>query len=100
MENKTEYLSLYDYLGKAAGGKLGQQVAAAAYKANIVLECREIENPKFTGKILLYPKDFLEFYFRESDIFEFESTPTATPVKKVEIEDLFGSDEDLDDLPF
>jgi len=93
-----EYLSLYDYLGKAAGGKLGQQVAAAAYKANIVLECREIENPKFTGKILLYPKDFLEFYFREPDTFEFD--PTSTPADKVEIEDLFGSDETLDDLPF
>ena len=95
-----EYLSLYDYLGKAAGGKLGQQVAAAAYKANIVLECREIENPKFTGKILLYPKDFLEFYFREPTIFEFEPTSTSTPADKVEIEDLFGSDETLDDLPF
>jgi hypothetical protein len=90
-----EYLSLYDYLGKPAGGKLGQQVASAASRAGIRLESREVENPKYKGKILLYPKDFLDFYFREPEV-----EPTPTPANKVEAEDLFGSDEDLDDLPF
>jgi hypothetical protein len=78
-----EYLSLYDYLGKPAGGKLGQQVAGAAYKANIKLETRDVENPKYTGKILLYPKDFLDFYFREP-----------------EVEPTLGDRQDYDDLPF
>ena len=64
-----EYLSLYDFLGKPAGGELGKQVAAAAYKAGIKMESRAVENPKFTGKILLYPKDFLDFYFREPNNF-------------------------------
>ena len=66
MENRT-YLSLYDYLGKAAGEELGKKVADAASKIGLKLETREISNPKYTGKVLLYPKDFLEFYFREPE---------------------------------
>ena len=62
-----EYLSLYDYLGKAAGGELGKEVASAASKAEIKLETREVDNPKYTGIVYLYPKDFLDFYFREPD---------------------------------
>ena len=62
-----EYLSLYDYLGKAAGEKLGKEVASAASREGIKLETREVSNPKYTGTILLYPKDFLEFYFREPE---------------------------------
>ena len=62
-----EYLSLYDYLGKAAGEKLGKEVASAASREGIKLETREVSNPKYTGTVLLYPKDFLEFYFREPE---------------------------------
>jgi hypothetical protein len=62
-----EYLSLYDYLGKAAGNELGKEVAAAASKADIKLQTREIDNPKYTGIVYLYPKDFLDFYFRPVD---------------------------------
>jgi hypothetical protein len=62
-----EYLSLYDYLGKAAGEKLGFEVKQEANKQEILTQTREISNPKFTGTVLLYPKDFLEFYFREPE---------------------------------
>jgi hypothetical protein len=60
-----EYLSLYDYLGKPAGKELGGQVAQAAYQGGIKPQEREISNPKYTGSVHLYPKDFLEFYFRK-----------------------------------
>ena len=69
-----EYLSLYDFLKKPAGEKLGLEVATEARKQGIETKTREISNPKFTGTVLLYPKDFLEFYFREPDSFEFEPT--------------------------
>ena len=62
-----EYLSLYDYLGKAAGEKLGKEVKQEADKQEILTQTREISNPKYTGTVLLYPKDFLEFYFREPE---------------------------------
>ena len=83
-----EYLSLYDYLGKAAGEKLGKEVASAASREGIKLETREVSNPKYTGTVLLYPKDFLEFYFRE---------PTEDVLPKGH--DWTGNLSD-DDLPF
>ena len=87
-----EYLSLYDYLGKPAGGELGKQVAAAASNAGIKMESRDVSNPRYTGKILLYPKDFLEFYFREPESHQIED---ALPKGH----DWTGNLED-DDLPF
>ena len=69
------YLSLYEYLGKPAGNDLGKEVAAAAIKANIKIQTREISNPKYTGKVHLYPKDFLEFYFREPESIHMEDLP-------------------------
>ena len=35
-----EYLSLYDFLGKAAGGQLGKEVATAAIQNNIPIQTK------------------------------------------------------------
>jgi hypothetical protein len=83
-----EYLSLYDYLGRAAGEKLGKEVAAAASKDSIKLQTREVSNPKYTGTILLYPKDFLELYFLKETTSYLEDLPGQI---KCDIDD---------DLPF
>lgn len=79
-----EYLSLYDYLGRAAGEILGAEVATAAGRQGIPTKTREVSNPKFTGTVFLYPKDFLEFYFR---------APQDLPSQ-------INHDIDDDDLPF
>lgn len=50
---------------------------------------REITNPKFTGKVLLYPKDFLDFYFRKPESIHQEDLPGS--LNRVI---------DEDDLPF
>jgi len=86
-----EYLSLYDYLRKPAGEKLGLEVATEARKQEIETQTRQISNLKFTGEVLLYPKDFLEFYFREPDPLSLEDLPEG--------HDWMGNIED-DDLPF
>ena len=57
-------ISLYDYLGRAAGSELGKQVATAAAKAGVKHEIREVSNSKYTGPIMLYPKSFLDLYFK------------------------------------
>ena len=57
-------ISLYDYLGRAAGPDLGKQVATAAAKAGVKSEIREVSNIKYTGPIMLYPKAFLDLYFK------------------------------------
>ena len=57
-------VSLYDYLGRAAGSELGKQVATAAAKAGVKHEIREVSNIKYTGPIMLYPRSFLDLYFK------------------------------------
>ena len=87
-----EYLSLYDYLGKPAGGELGKQVASAASREGIKLETREVSTQKYTGIVYLYPKDFLDFHFRDPESYQIED---ALPKGH----DWTGNLED-DDLPF
>jgi hypothetical protein len=89
MENKTEYLSLYDFLRKPAGEKLGKEVWDAASKQGIKAQTREVSNPKYTGTVLLYPRDFLEFYFREPGSIHMEDLPKE-----------INHNIDDDDLPF
>jgi hypothetical protein len=86
-----EYLSLYDYLKRPAGGELGREVAQAASKAGVKLETREVSTPNYTGIVYLYPKDFLDFYFREPDSNLMDELPKG--------HDWTGNLED-DDLPF
>lgn len=62
-----DMVSLYDYLGKPAGGKLGKEVANEAVKQKIVIAEKQIHNPKYTGKILMYPKSFLDRYFKKEN---------------------------------
>jgi hypothetical protein len=63
-EKVMEKLSLYDYLGHAAGADLGQQVAYAAAKAGVVTETRQVSNPVYKGPVMLYPRSFLDLYFK------------------------------------
>jgi hypothetical protein len=61
-------LSLYDYLGRAAGSVLGKQVAECASKKKVKHETRFVSNPKYTGEIMLYPETFLKKYFNKSSL--------------------------------
>ena len=65
MKKNVKMLSLYDYLGRAAGTELGKEVmdAARAHPKFIKVEAREVSNPAYTGKVMLYPQWFLEEYF-------------------------------------
>ena len=59
-----EMMSLYDYLGRAAGSELGQKVATAAAAAGVKAETRQVSNPVYKGPVMLYPKAFLDLYFK------------------------------------
>jgi hypothetical protein len=82
-----EYLSLFDYLKRPAGSELGLKVAHEAQIHGVQTQTREISNPKYIGKVYLYPKDFLDFYFREPES-SLDDFPTL------------GDIQDYDDLPF
>jgi len=61
--NEAEMRSLYEYLGRAAGPELGHLVARAAVQAKVPITKHHVENTKYTGEILRYPKAFLDIYF-------------------------------------
>ena len=58
--------SLYDYLGRAAGPKLGDEVFKKASMKKIKYSTREIANPKYVGKVIIYPISFLNEYFNRN----------------------------------
>ena len=62
-----EILSLYDYLGKAAGKELGAAVNNFAKINKIPVTMKEVNTPKYKGKIMMYPKSFLDVYFNDGE---------------------------------
>ena len=60
---QNNMLSLYDYLGRAAGKNLGLEVATYARQQNTKIETRQISNPAYTGTVNLYTEDFLLSFF-------------------------------------
>jgi hypothetical protein len=63
-----EFLSLFDYLGKPAGTALGKEVFEACKLQSQPYQLREISNQKYTGKVILYKKSFLQEYFNSLPI--------------------------------
>ena len=59
-----ETKSLFEYLGKPAGSELGKAVATAAAKAKVKIDSHQVETKKYTGRILKYPVEFLNEYFK------------------------------------
>jgi len=64
----TQMLSLYDYLGRAAGPKLGKQVAGAAEKSKQPYKIKHVFTSTYKGEIMMYPKEFLDNYFKQNKI--------------------------------
>jgi len=64
MEQDTIYMSLYDYLGRAAGQQLGAEVNKSAVEKKIEFQQRFISNPAYHGNVHLYPVEFLNEYFK------------------------------------
>ena len=62
-QNQETLISLYDFLGKAAGSVIGKQVATAAAKAKEKIGRRFVSNSRYKGEVLLYRREFLEMYF-------------------------------------
>jgi hypothetical protein len=88
-ENKM--LSLFDYLGYPAGNELGEQVAKYAKLRKVKTSTRYVSNPKYTGNVMMYTKEFLDEYFQAKQIFEEDYTEINTQLmqdgfKQVEIE--------------
>lgn len=63
MENKQEMMSLFDYLGRAAGTDLGKRVHDTATKLGEPITTRQVNNVRYKGAVCMYRKQFLQEYF-------------------------------------
>jgi hypothetical protein len=64
-----EMLSLYDYLGYAAGNELGQNVADYAKIRKVKCGMRSVSTLKYKGPVMLYTKEFIDEYFAVEKLF-------------------------------
>jgi hypothetical protein len=83
-EQKPYMMSLYDYLGKAAGPELGKEVAETAVKLKETIEKRYIENTRYKGEILMYRREFLDEYFGKK-IYDGEVEPSTGDQQNYEL---------------
>ena len=60
MEKTEKYISLFDYLGKAAGKELGEKVYKISKICKVQTHLRTVSNKKYSGDVRLYPENFLK----------------------------------------
>jgi hypothetical protein len=65
---EVEMVSLYDYLGHAAGTDLGARVYQASIRLKEQVETRQVSTKTYTGKVMLYRKQFLKEYFQSQQL--------------------------------
>ena len=91
-----EYKSLYAYLGRGAGAKLGKEVAAKATELHLRLEKVEVEKKLSpSGFVYAYPVDFLNEYFNKELSLEDRVKSLENKVRLLE-----DRNAPKDDLPF
>lgn len=67
MDSKTiEFKSLYDYLGRKAGPELGKIVYQTAKIDKIPVQQKDVSNPLYEGKVMMYPTEWLNKFFKKS----------------------------------
>jgi len=69
-QQPIDMLSLYDYLGRAAGNKLGEQVAAYAKLRKAKYATKYVSNPAYQGEVMMYTKAFLDECFNAKKVFQ------------------------------
>jgi hypothetical protein len=74
-ELKPYMMSLFEYLGYAAGSELGKEVAATAVALKETIKEQHVSNPKYTGNVKLYRREFLDEYFKKK-IYDAEVEPS------------------------
>ena len=57
-------VSLFEYLGKAAGTDLGKEVYVSAAQNGVRWEKKKVSTKTYTGDVMVYPESFLNEYFK------------------------------------
>ena len=66
--NDVIMMSLFEYLGQAAGSELGRAVCQAAMLKGVEMTTHEVTTKTYVGKIMRYPKSFLDEYFKQNPV--------------------------------
>ena len=91
MEKETKFVSLFEYLGHAAGGDLGKAVYAKAKETKQLVKQRDVSVKSFTGKVLLYAESFLDEYFKPEIVYYIDDN---------ELPPYYKGNPNEDELPF
>jgi|Laugrespbdmm15sd_2_1035082.scaffolds.fasta_scaffold41724_2 hypothetical protein len=60
----NEMISLYEYLGYRSPEKgIGERIHSKAKEVDATISHKEVSTAKYTGKILLYERGFLDMYY-------------------------------------
>ena len=62
------FMSLYNFLGKAAGPALGKEIYKEASLQKIPFGEKHINNSRYAGRVLIYPVTWLEKYFEHPPV--------------------------------
>ena len=94
-----EYKSLYAYLGRGAGAKLGKEVAAKATEFGLKLQKVTVdEKLSPSGFVYSYPVDFLDEFFDNEKIEK--SLNERMEALERRVKQLENRNAPKDDLPF
>ena len=93
--NKTEMISVFEYLGGTPEQGTGEKVYKYATKSGAKIETKEVSTAKYTGKIMLYERQMLDVYFNK-DTTSVQEVPAPQP-QQIE---LLDNTYEHDDLPF
>ena len=93
-QQPIDMMSLYDYLGKPAGTKLGKQVASYAKLRKAKFGTKHVSNPSYQGEVMMYTKKFLDECFNAKKVFE-PKHEDLTEINTLLSNDLFQTE-----LPF
>jgi hypothetical protein len=88
-QQPVEMLSLYDYLGHAAGNKLGKQVAEYAKLRKARYGTKKVDHYGYQGLVQTYTKAFLNECFNAKKVFE-PQTEDYTEINTQLIEDSYN----------
>lgn len=61
------FVSLYDYLGGAAGPELGKKVFEYSKLQKVKSITRLVNQGGYSGKVMCYPPQFLDSYFKSKE---------------------------------
>ena len=67
-ETKEEFISLYDFVGHKDEKGIGKNLYNFAISCGVKPLSRQVENPKYKGKVMTYPRSVIKSFFELSSL--------------------------------